>query len=93
MRAIPKAEFVYCPFDDLPEDADPTADRPSRFTYGSDVFGGSKNWIIVENGTEPVKVYKVPMPVSRIINSIFKLRYEAGNLEAKETMRRALGIR
>lgn len=86
-------EFVYCPFGELPEDADPTSDRPSRFTYGSDIFGGSKNWIIVENGTEPVKVYKVPMPVSRILNSLMKLRYEAGQRDAQEAVRRAIGLR
>jgi len=86
-------EFVYCPFSDLPSDTDPTADRPSKYTYGSDVFGGNSDWVIVENGTNPVKVYKVPLPAARIINSLMKLRYEAGQRDTQDAVRRALGLR
>lgn len=84
--------FEYRPLSELPVDADPTADRPSKYTFGTDVFGGSNDWIIVENNTTPVKVYKLPVPVSRILNYMAKFRFDAGRDDAQAQMRRALGL-
>lgn len=86
-------DFEYRPLSELPHDADPTADRPSKYTYGTDVFGGSNDWIIVENNTNPVRVYKLPVPVSRILNSLSVEWRRQGADEARDTIRRALGIK
>jgi hypothetical protein len=46
-------DFEYRPLSELPHDADPTEKQFGRrkYSFGSDVFGGSSDWIIVENGT------------------------------------------
>jgi hypothetical protein len=85
-------DFVYCPFEELPADADPTAERPSKYSFGSDVFGHSEHWIIAENDTDPVKVYKVPMPATRIMKMIFDDRFAQGQSDAQQAIRRALGL-
>lgn len=85
-------DFVYCPISDLPFDADPAGARPSKYSFGSDVFGGNSDWVIVENGTEPVKVYKVPLPIGRILTFIFETRFEMGQADARAKMRDALGL-
>ncbi len=83
-------DFVYCPISELPYDADPT--RAGKYSFGSDVFGGSGDWIIVENGTEPTKVYKVPLPIGRCLTFLFDTRFEMGRADAQAAIRTALGL-
>lgn len=83
--------FEYRPLSELSWDVDPTA-NDMKYSYGTDVFGRSNDWVIVENNTNPVKVYKLPPYVSRILNHLVKVRFDAGRSDAQEQIRRALGL-
>ena len=85
-----KAEHVECPISDLPADAD--LGDGKAYTYGS-VFSGV--WEIVYNHgapDQPVRVYPLPALVGRAMTNLFEARYEAGQMDAKTAMRKALGI-
>jgi hypothetical protein len=85
-------DFEYRPLSELPHDANPVYDGgDGKYSFGTDVFGGSNDWIVVENGTDPVKVYKLPVPVSRILRYLSQARFDAGRSDAQEKMRLALG--
>ena len=85
-------EFEYQPLDTLPDDADVGPQGNRRYTYGSDVFGKTPGWIIVENNTDPIKVWKMPPAVSRMLDDVFKARHEMGRSEVKAEMRELLGL-
>lgn len=91
-KAAKATDFVYMPFESLSEHADPTAASPAQFTFGTDIFGGSGHWIVVENNSVPVRVYKVPMPVSRMLTSVSEGRYEQGRRDAQREIRAKLGL-
>lgn len=64
----PFPPFEYRPLIELPDDANPAAG--GKFSFGTDLFGRSDDWVIVENNTMPTKVYKLPPPVSRILHQL-----------------------
>jgi hypothetical protein len=69
-------DFEYRPLSELPHDANPVYD------------GGDGKYSF---GTDPVKVYKLPVPVSRILRYLSQARFDAGRSDAQEKMRLALG--
>lgn len=85
-----KADHVECPLSDLPEDAELGQDK--AYGYGT-VFSG--RWEIVHNhGTpkQPVRVYPLPALVGKAMAHLVESRYEAGQLDAKAAVRKALGL-
>jgi hypothetical protein len=80
----------YRPLSELPDDANPAIG--GKFSFGTDVFEGSGDWVIVENSTFPTKVYRLPSPVSKILHHLMKARFDMGRDDAQEQMRRALGL-
>lgn len=85
-------EFVYCDLATLPDDAQPGPQGNGKYTFGSDVFGGSADWIVCENGTDPVKVWRLPPPVTRICQFLMDKRYEDGRQAIKAELRETLGL-
>lgn len=84
-------DFEYQPLDTLPDDAVPGG-KDLKFSFGSDVFGKSGAWVIVENNSDPVRVWKMPLAVTRMMDNIFNTRFEMGKQEARDAMRSALGM-
>ncbi len=84
-------DYVVCPFEDLPDDADPAV-TGSRYSYASDVFDGTDHWIIADNKSKPTKIYRVPMPLTRMLKDVFDQRYKQGQIDAKYEIQQALGL-
>lgn len=81
--------WEYRPIEELAADADPVTDP--RYSYASDVFGHSGCMIIVDNSKSPTPVYKIPLPISKIITLGFDQKFAAGREAAMADVRRLIG--
>lgn len=85
-----KAYHVTCPTSDLPQDA--FIGHGLDYSYGKSFTG---QWELVcnkEPHTESVRVYQLPPLVAKMVEDIYRTRFEAGRESAQIQMRDALGI-
>jgi hypothetical protein len=86
-----RADHVTCPLADLPADA--FIGHGLEYNYGKAFTG---NWELVHNKgpvDKAVRVYPLPPLLAKMVEDIFRVRYEAGRDCAQKQIRDALGIR
>jgi hypothetical protein len=87
-----KADFIECPLSEIPDDAELFIDN-GKYVYGSNFI--VDGWFIGLAQTptdEPSRIYNLPPLVSKIIDKIYRDQYEKGNDDARQSIRKALGL-
>lgn len=85
-----KADHVNCPLSDLPDDA--YLGQGMAYSYGK-TFTGSWEMVLNHSSTaDPVRVYPLPPLVAKMVEDIYRSRFQSGAEDVQKKLRAQLGI-